>query len=145
MDVVEKLILDAYEEARKYRYAVIMIDDCESVFPTRDWTKAESWHIAQNNVFFHELDNIDSSKILVILTTNRYDLLDKAVKDRLYSIEFPLPSKEALEEIAKYKCAQLRMKPEDALKEVEKGSFKTVRDLERFITESYIDEVLRKK
>lgn len=141
----EMQISKVFEEARKYRYAVIMIDDCESVFPTRDWTKAESWHIAQNNVFFHELDNVDSSKILIILTTNRYDLLDKAVKDRLYSIEFPLPSKEALEEIAKYKCAQLRMKPEDTLKEVKKGSFKTVRDLEKFMTERYINEVLRKE
>ena len=141
----EMQISKVFEEARKHRYVVIMIDDCESVFPTRDWTKAEAWHIAQNNVFFHELDNVDSSKILVILTTNRYDLLDKAVKDRLYSIEFPLPSKEALEEIAKYKCAQLRMKSENTIREVKKGSFKTVRDLEKFITEEYISEVLRKQ
>jgi len=141
----EMQISKVFEEAEKYRYAVIIIDDCESVFPTRDWAKAESWHIAQNNVFFHELDNVDTSKMLVILTTNRYDLLDKAVKDRLYSIEFPLPSKEALREIAAFKCAQLRMDPKDVLSQIEKGSFKTVRELEIFITERYITEVLRKK
>jgi AAA+ superfamily predicted ATPase len=115
------------------------------VFPTRDWAKAESWHIAQNNVFFHELDNVDTSKTLVILTTNRYDLLDKAVKDRLYSIEFPLPSREALKEIAEYKCAQLKIKPDAVFTEIEKGSFKTVRELETFIMEYYIKEVLRKE
>jgi SpoVK/Ycf46/Vps4 family AAA+-type ATPase len=141
----EMQISNVFEESKKHRYAVIVVDDCESVFPTRDWAKAESWHIAQNNVFFHELDNVDTSKTLVILTTNRYDLLDKAVKDRLYSIEFPLPSKEALREIAGFKCAQLRMKPDSVLMQVESSSFKTVRELETFIMERYIEEVLRKK
>jgi SpoVK/Ycf46/Vps4 family AAA+-type ATPase len=141
----EMQISKVFEEAKKYRYAVSMIDDCESVFPTRDWAKAESWHIAQNNVFFHELDNIDTSKLLVILTTNRYDLLDKAVKDRLYNIEFPLPSKGALKEIAKFKCSQLRMDPHTVLKQIDKGLFKTVWELEKFLLELYINEVLRKK
>lgn len=141
----EMQIGNVFNEAKNHRYAVIVIDDCESVFPTRDWTKAESWHIAQNNVFFHELDNVDTSKTLVILTTNRYDLLDKAVKDRLYSIEFPLPSREALKEIAEYKCAQLKIKPDAVFTEIEKGSFKTVRELETFIMEYYIKEVLRKE
>jgi SpoVK/Ycf46/Vps4 family AAA+-type ATPase len=141
----EMQVSNVFGESKKHRYSVIVIDDCESVFPTRDWAKAESWHIAQNNVFFHELDNVDTSKTLVILTTNRYDLLDKAVKDRLYSIEFPLPSKEALQEIAEFKCAQLRMKPDSALMQVENSSFKTVRELETFIMERYIEEVLRKK
>jgi SpoVK/Ycf46/Vps4 family AAA+-type ATPase len=141
----EMQISNVFEEARKHRYSVIVIDDCESVFPTRDWTKAESWHIAQNNVFFHELDNVDTSKTLVVLTTNRYDLLDKAVKDRLYSIEFPLPTADALKEIAEFKCAQLRMEPSSILTQIEKDSFKTVRELETFIMERYIEEVLRKK
>ncbi len=70
--------------------------------------KAESWHIAQNNVFFHELDGIDTSKMVVILTTNRYDLLDKAIKDRLYSVEFPLAQGHSKRR-AKFKCAQLGM------------------------------------
>jgi len=139
----EMQIANVFEEAKKHSYAVILIDDCESVFPTRDWAKAESWHIAQNNVFFHELDNLDTSRALVILTTNRYDLLDKAVKDRLYSIEFPLPSKEALREIAEYKCAQLKMNPRNILAHIEKGKFRTVRELELFILERYIEEVLR--
>jgi len=140
----EMQVSNVFNEAKKYRYAVILIDDCESVFPTRDWMKAESWHIAQNNIFFHKLDGVDTSKTLVILTTNRYDLLDKAVKDRLYNIEFPLPSKETLKEIAKFKCAQLRMEPDFAIKEIEKGEFKTVRELERLIMETYIDRIVRK-
>ena len=141
----EMQISNVFKEAKKYRYAVILIDDCESVFPTRDWMKAESWHIAQNNVFFHELDKVDTSRTLVILTTNRYDLLDKAVKDRLYSIEFPLPSKVTLKEIAKFKCAQLRIKPDFAIREIEKGKLKTIRELERLIMETYIEKIIEEK
>jgi SpoVK/Ycf46/Vps4 family AAA+-type ATPase len=141
----EMQISKVFEAAKKYRYAVIVIDDCESVFPTRDWTKAESWHIAQNNVFFHELDNVDTSAVLAILTTNRYDLLDKAIKDRLYSIQFPLPSVEVLKEIATFRCAQLKMAPDSVFRQIERGSFKTVRELEKFIMEQYIGEVLRKR
>ncbi|MFW6173803.1 MAG: AAA family ATPase [Elusimicrobiota bacterium] len=122
--------------------AVILIDDCESVFPTRDWMKGESWHVAQNNVFFHELDNLDTSKNTVILTTNRYDLVDKAVKDRLQNIEFPKPDKKALKEIAEIKMDKLKMKNGDKVfDEIEKGNFESVRDLEKFITEKYIEEV----
>ncbi|MDP3012928.1 MAG: ATP-binding protein [Candidatus Subteraquimicrobiales bacterium] len=139
----EMQISYVFEEAKKYRYAVILIDDCESVFPTRDWAKAESWHIAQNNVFFHELDNIDAGKTLVILTTNRYDLLDKAVKDRLYSIEFQQPSKETLKEIAKFKCAQLRMEPDFAIAEIENKELKSVRELERLIMEAHIERIVK--
>lgn len=104
-------VSNVFSEAKKYRYSVILIDDCESVFPTRDWMKAESWHIAQNNVFFHELS---------------------------------LPSKETLKEIAKFKCAQLRMESDFAIKAIEKENFRTVRELERLITESYIDRIVKK-
>jgi len=142
----ENRVAATFDEGKKlnYRYSVILVDDCESVFPTRDWAKSETWHIAQNNVFFHCLDNVDTSKVVVVLTTNRYDLLDKAIKDRLYNVEFPLPDKETLKEIAEYKCGQLRMNPEKILAEIAKGKFKTMRDLEKQIMENYIEGVAGK-
>lgn len=79
----------------------------------------------------------------MILTTNRYDLLDKAVKDRLYSIEFLQPSKETLKEIAKFKCAQLRMEPDFAIAEIENKELKSVRELERLIMEAYIERIVK--
>jgi len=72
-------------------------------------------------------------------------ILDKAVKDRLYSIEFPLPSKVTLKEIAKFKCAQLRIKPDFAIREIEKGKLKTIRELERLIMETYIEKIIEEK
>lgn len=75
----------------------------------------------------------------MILTTNRYDLLDKAVKDRLYPIEFPLPSKEALKEIAEVKCRELGMPTDEVVSEIMSGKFKSVRGLEKSIMEKYIE------
>ncbi len=138
----ESQISSVFKKAKEFRHALILIDDCESVFPTRDWMKGESWHVAQNNVFFHELDSIDTSKNIVILTTNRYDLVDKAVKDRLMNIEFPKPSKEALKAIAEVKTKKLKMQDINHINEViENGEFETIRELEKFITQEYIDEL----
>ena len=141
----ESQIANVFRVATKFRHSIILIDDCESVFPARDWFKVESWHIAQNNVFFHELDNMDTSKTIVILTTNRYDLLDKAIKDRLLSIEFPKPSIETLIEIAKEKMKKLGMKNTKFIEEeIRGGKFYSIRSLEKYIIERYVEEIIRK-
>jgi SpoVK/Ycf46/Vps4 family AAA+-type ATPase len=139
----ERQIANLFEVAASKPHAIILIDDCESVFPRRDWIKGQSWHVAQNNVFFHCLDNLDTSKAMVILTTNRFDLMDKAIVDRLYPIEFPLPSKETLKEIIKYKCLKLKMTPDKIIKAVENDfkNFRTMRNVEKFIIESFISQV----
>ena len=130
-------------EVASNRRSIILIDDAESVFPTRDWIKGQSWHVAQNNVFFHRLDNVDTSKTCVILTTNRYDLMDKAVKDRLYSIEFEPPDLETLIVIAKTKCAELGMSSKEVIEMLKEnvGKYKSVRAVEKLIRKRYIEEM----
>jgi SpoVK/Ycf46/Vps4 family AAA+-type ATPase len=140
----ESQIDRVFEDARRAGYTVVLIDDCESVFPTRDWEKGESWHLAQNNVFFHCLDDLDTSKVIVILTTNRYDLLDKAVKDRLFPIEFPAPTPEVLATIAEAKCADVHVPPETIVDAALAGKYHTVRDLEKSVTTLYIERLKRK-
>ncbi len=140
----EQQIGKVFDEAQSHRVALILIDDCESLFPARDWAKVESWHLAQNNVFFHRLDEVDPSRTAVILTTNRYDLLDKAIKDRLYSLEFPLPHPETLLRIAEAKCRLRRMDlTEDIERVIMDGKLKSVRELERLLTEKYIEHIAR--
>lgn len=123
--------------------SIILIDDAESVFPSRDWEKVESWHIAQNNVFFHNLDNVDSSQNSIIITTNRYDTLDKAIKDRLFSIEVAVPDKKSLIEIANLKCIELKMPSDEIIKHIEDNldKFKSVRAIEKFITLKFIESL----
>ena len=121
---------------------LILIDDAESVFPRRNWVKGESWHIAQNNVLFHELDTLDTSNTIVILTTNEVGLMDKAVRDRLYEIELPLPSKEVLVEIAKDKCDELVIPWQEVVSRIEANDkVKTIRDVEKMVLEYYAEEV----
>ena len=134
----EMQISEAFNEAQKMKRCIILIDDCESVFPARDFVKAESWHIAQNNVFFHELDQVDTTKLTVILTTNRYDLLDVAIKDRLYSIEFPQPDHKALKAIAEVKCREYGLPTDKAYISIEADRFTSVRGLEKFLLEEFV-------
>ena len=84
----ERQIVKVFTTAGKKR-SLILIDDAESVFPDRDWMKGESWHVAQNNILFHQIDDLDTSQTSLIMTTNKFQLLDSALKDRLYAIEFP--------------------------------------------------------
>ena len=90
----ETLIHQVFEKAQGSQshginYQILIFDDADGLFITRDFKKLEAWYIGQINVFFHELDSIDTSKVIVILTTNRIDLMDKALIDRLYTIECP--------------------------------------------------------
>jgi len=96
--------------------SIILIDDVESIFPKREWIKGQEWNVALSNVFFHEVDNLDTSKNCVILSTNKFDLVDKAVKDRLYPIKFPYPDLATLEETAKKRCSELLISSDEIIK-----------------------------
>ena len=138
----EQAITEIFKNSAGER-RIILIDDAESVFPRRDWVKGESWHVAQNNVFFHELDHLDTSNTVVILTTNEIGLMDKAVKDRLFAIEFPLLPMQTLIEIAKDRCEELLLPWEDVVARIEKepANIKSIRDVERIVLGYYAEGV----
>jgi SpoVK/Ycf46/Vps4 family AAA+-type ATPase len=138
----EQQVQAVFEEAKRKK-AIILIDDAESVFPDRDWIKGESWHVAQNNILFHCLDNLDTSKTIVIMTTNKYNLLDKALKDRLYPMEFPQLDFKTMLEIAKEKCLEKGLDFKDVEKEIKSNpeKYKSVRAIEKMINERYIEKV----
>ena len=69
--------------------------------------KLETWYLTHLNVLFGQIDKLDTSRVMVIMTTNRIDLIDEALKDRLLLIEFPLPLKEVLKEVAQKRCIEL--------------------------------------
>ncbi|MFX1568103.1 MAG: ATP-binding protein [Promethearchaeota archaeon] len=145
----EKEIRKVFEMGRnKANKPVIYIfDDADGLFLTRDFgPKLDAWYIGQLNVLFHELDKMDTSNEFVILTTNRIDLLDKALIDRLYSIEFPNPPKSVLG-LATIELAlnTLNMKKSivNKIKNVvqEDEKVKTFRDMERIVYEMYIESI----
>ena len=79
---------------------VLLFDDIESLMLARSLDIAKEWHFSINAVLFHALDRLDSSRNFVLATMNRPDLIDEALRDRLYSIYFHPPSKEALLQVA---------------------------------------------
>lgn len=140
----EQQIAKVFDTASK-RKSIILIDDAESVFPDREWEKGESWYMAQNNIFFHQVDNMDTSKTIVIMTTNKYNLLDKALKDRLYPIEFPETDEKTMLEIIKSKCMEKGIEDSWVIKEIKKNpeNFKSVRAIEKLIIDKYVEKISR--
>lgn len=143
----ERQVVKVFSLAQK-KNSLILIDDAESVFPDRNWMKGESWHVAQNNILFHQIDKLDTSKTCLIMTTNKYELLDSALKDRLYPIEFPGLDSETALEIAKMKCAEKGVDPAPVLKKIgseNNNNFKSGRAIEKLVIEEYIEQFGRGK
>ena len=140
----EMRIVEIFEEARnRPGYTIMLFDDVESIFMSRGRERIESWHIAQDNVFFHMLDELDTSRMSVIATTNWVELVDKALIDRLYPVEFkPLDLETALA-IAKRRCMELGVDYEKVEKEIRSVNPppKSAREVERIVIKHYIEKL----
>jgi len=138
----ERQIVRVFAAARKRR-SLILIDDAESVFPDRDWMKGESWHVAQNNILFHQIDELDTSQTALVMTTNKFQLLDSALKDRLYAIEFPPLDQSTAFEVAEMMCAERKIDSAGAKERIraEPDAFKSGRAIEKLVVSEYIKQV----
>jgi SpoVK/Ycf46/Vps4 family AAA+-type ATPase len=138
----ERQIVKVFTAASKKR-SLVLIDDAESVFPDRDWMKGESWHVAQNNILFHQIDDLDTSKTALIMTTNKIQLLDGALKDRLYPIEFPPIDEATAVEVAKMKCAEKKIDPANVERTIRAnpGDYHSGRAIEKLVVKEYIAKV----
>jgi len=138
----EQLIAKPFQEATHNR-ALLLFDDVEALFMDRTMEGSEKWNSAQNNVLFHELDNLDTSRCAVILTTNLINFLDKALRDRLYPIEFPLPSLETLLEVARMRCGDFKISSEGVEKSITAApeNFRSLRTVEKAVLDEYIRQL----
>lgn len=118
---------------------IILFDDIESLMLARSSEIAKEWHFSINAILFHKLDELDASRNFVFATSNRPDLVDEALRDRLYPIEFKPPSIKSLLKIAKrilrdmgvpdFRHGRVLEAIEERLREKESP---TIRDVERF-------------
>ena len=147
----EKRIKEIFDKAREFGRCIILFDDVESLFMARTaMDLVREWHFSQNSVFFHEVDELDTSKVAIILTTNRHNLVDLAIKDRFYNIEFPLPPIDALVEIMKRYAENHALNPmkiESMEKYIlnNKNKFISIRDVLRYVEKEYIDSIIFSK
>jgi SpoVK/Ycf46/Vps4 family AAA+-type ATPase len=127
------------------RRTVLLFDDVESLFLRRSSEGAREWHFSQNSVFFHSVDELDTAHTVVVLTTNRFDLVDEAIVDRFMVYEFAPPAVEVLQEVARAKARQQRMTDDDlapVLHTISDTRVQTIREVERLVMRAYVDKVL---
>jgi len=80
---------------------IILFDDIDSLLTRRDDPDAKEWTRSLNGVFFHELDNLITTKTMVIATTNLPEKIDPAVHSRLALRNAPAPTFDEMKLVAK--------------------------------------------
>jgi SpoVK/Ycf46/Vps4 family AAA+-type ATPase len=65
---------------------ILLFDDIESLFLSRGAKTAREWHYSIGSLFFHLVDNLNPSRGMVLATTNRPELIDEAIRTRLYNV-----------------------------------------------------------
>jgi AAA+ superfamily predicted ATPase len=129
------------------RRTVLLFDDVESLFLTRGSGGAKEWHFSQNSVFFHAIDELDTARTAVVLTTNRIDLVDEAIIDRFLPFEFGAAPQSVLIEVARHRAA-LQKLGEEHLAPIltaiadPANSVKSIRQVERMVTRAYVASIV---
>jgi SpoVK/Ycf46/Vps4 family AAA+-type ATPase len=128
------------------RRTVLLFDDVESLFLRRSSGGAKEWHFSQNSVFFHSIDELDTAHTVVVLTTNRFDLVDEAIIDRFMSYEFGTPAVEVLDEVARAKAQQQHLSEAElgpVLQAIHReGEVRSIREVERLVMRAYVQKVV---
>jgi SpoVK/Ycf46/Vps4 family AAA+-type ATPase len=129
--------------------SLLIFDDVESIFMSRDSAHAKEWHFSQDSVFFHAIDEMDTSRTVVVLTTNRPDLVDDAIRDRFLEYQLGYPSEALLLEAArrravdqKYSDLQLEDLAVTLRDEIAAGRVRSIRDAQHATLKHYVSAVL---
>jgi chromosomal replication initiation ATPase DnaA len=130
---------------------VLLFDDVESIFMARGSQHAKEWHFSQDSVFFHSVDELDTSRSTVVLTSNRPDLVDDAIRDRFLSYVIDYPDLETLIQmieqipaLAEMSGVQRAAIKNDLVSAVHDGSVRSMRDAQRFAMRQFISRLLKK-
>ncbi|MHA1395898.1 MAG: AAA family ATPase [Promethearchaeota archaeon] len=138
---------------------IILFDDIDCLMIKRGANVAVEWHYSINSILFHELDNINPTRTIVIATSNRTDLIDVALRSRLYFYDLHSLSREELDFIAWEIIKKLDIKDKKKLNQrvieylnqieddIKSGEIKDkpapdIRDIQHIITKIYIEEML---
>jgi SpoVK/Ycf46/Vps4 family AAA+-type ATPase len=153
----EERIRDIFLHARsgftaQRQRSVLLFDDVESIFMARGSQHAKEWHFSQDSVFFHSIDDLDTSRSTIILTSNRPDLIDEAIRDRFLSYVVDYPDLEtlikmvdqipALQQLTGDQQATLK---KDLVEAVSVGTVRSMRDAQRFAMRHFVAKLLKKQ
>lgn len=150
----EERIREVFTRAQKgftdpTQRTIVLFDDVESILMARGSSNAKEWHFSQDSVFFHMVDELDTSRTAVFLTTNRPDLVDDAIRDRFLAYSLGTPDADLLVEVSRRRAAEHQFSDDqlDRLAArirtgVAAGAVRSVREAERMVVRQYIEDVL---
>ena len=98
---LQRLFVKAQNTEDDFTRTIILFDDIETLLVKRDDNQAKEWSRSLNGVFFHELDNLVTTKTMVIATTNISEMIDPAVRSRLAFREAPAPTADEMKQVAR--------------------------------------------
>jgi SpoVK/Ycf46/Vps4 family AAA+-type ATPase len=134
------------------QHSVLLFDDVESIFMARGAEHAKEWHFSQDSVFFHAVDELDTSRSTIVLTTNRPDLVDEAIRDRFLSYVVGYPDIETLTALVERLQPIQQLSPQQTAKMkdelvavVKSGDIRSMRDAQRFAMRHFISTMLHGK
>ncbi len=89
----ERNIRSIFSEARKEAPSIIIWDEIDAVAVTRGSRSGDPVHAAATTILLSELEGLKSGvgRVLFIGITNRRDIIDEALLNRLLSVEFTYP------------------------------------------------------
>jgi len=132
--------------------SVLLFDDVESIFMSRGSQHAKEWHFSQDSVFFHSIDELDTTKSIIVLTSNRPDLIDEAIRDRFLSYAVDYPDLDTLiEMIAQIPVLQALSGSEHAMMKdelteaVKAGEVRSMREAQRFALRRFVAKLLNRE
>ncbi len=137
-----KAIFEVPKQTEERR--IIIFDDIESLLLSRSADIAKEWHFSINSVLFHSLDFLDTTKCVVLATTNRIDLVDEALKNRLRLVKVDNVPADALIDLTKNTILtidglnqEVKMNLINKVKiKIETGKITTIREAMSEITEN---------
>lgn len=91
-------IIKAYDYAKSMatpeKPVLVFFDDCDSIFAARS-DKMERFETEELNTFLDVIDSASKNNVVTIGTTNRFDIMDEAIKRRLsLHVQIPLADQE---------------------------------------------------
>lgn len=153
----EERIRDIFLHARsgftaQGQRSVLLFDDVESIFMARGSQHAKEWHFSQDSVFFHSIDDLDTSRSTIVLTSNRPDLIDEAIRDRFlsYVVDYPdldtlLQMVQQIPAIEQLSGAQQTALKNDLIAAVKNRTVRSMRDGQRFAMRHFVAQLLKKE
>ena len=152
----EERIRDIFLHARsgftaQGQRSVLLFDDVESIFMARGSQHAKEWHFSQDSVFFHSIDDLDTSRATIVLTSNRPDLIDEAIRDRFlsYVVDYPdldtlLQMVQQIPAVEQLTGTQQTTLKNDLIAAVKNGTVRSMRDGQRFAMRHFVAKLLKK-